>query len=206
MLELIMFDADGVLFESEKANVAYYNEIFRRSGEQHLSEEEEQRCIFYSASQLFESRALGDPNRIARMREIMKALDHRLFFNMLRPYCELRPFLLELKRTYRVGLATNRAVTVPDLLAHLQLEDVFDAIASALDDVEPKPAPDMIKLCLKRAKVESGRAVYVGDSPSDLAAAEAAGTHFIAVGSRVEHHRRIAHIGELPSALENFSA
>jgi hypothetical protein len=43
--------------------------------------------------------------------------------------------------------------------------------------------------------------VYVGDSPIDREAALEAGTHFIAVGARVDHTHRIKTIGELPATL-----
>ena len=33
MIELVIFDADGVLFDSDQSNVAYYNAIFSRIGE-----------------------------------------------------------------------------------------------------------------------------------------------------------------------------
>ena len=48
------------------------------------------------------------------------------------------------------------------------------------------------------------RSVYVGDSPIDCQAALEAGTHFIAVGGRVDHTHRIKTIKELPATLEEL--
>jgi phosphoglycolate phosphatase len=205
MLELVIFDADGVLFESVESNIAYYNAIFDRIGEPQLNPEEERAAIFMAATQVFELRAHGRPERLARMGQIAKSLDFTPFFNLLRPPLELRPFLLGLKRRYRVGLATNRAATVPALIEHLGLDGVFDAVASAQDRVRPKPAPDIVELCLKRAGVVPGSAVYVGDSEIDREAAEAAGAHFIAVGERVHHQHRVTGLAELPAALDRLS-
>jgi HAD superfamily hydrolase (TIGR01509 family) len=125
---------------------------------------------------------------------------------MLRPPFELRPFMLQLKRRYKLGLATNRSATVPALVEHLGLSGVFDAVASALDKVPPKPAPDILRLCLQRAGVDAAQAVYVGDSRIDREAAERAGMHFIGVGRRLEHHRMIATIADLQAALERLAA
>ena len=197
-----MFDADGVLFDSTESNVAYYNWIFAKVGEPPLDRDEEIAAVSYAASEVFAARARGDPAMLRLMHDVTRTMDQTPFFKMLRPPVELRPFMLQLKRRYKLGLATNRSATVPALVEHLGLGGVFDAVASALDQVRPKPAPDILRLCLERAAVEPTRAVYVGDSRIDREAAESAGTHFIGVGSRIEHHRMIATIAELQAALE----
>jgi phosphoglycolate phosphatase len=204
MIELVMFDADGVLFDSTESNVAYYNWIFKQVGEPPLDPDEEISAVSYAAAEVFAARARGDAAMLARMHEVTRTMDQTPFFKMLRPSLDLRPFMLDLKRCYKLGLATNRSATVPALVEHLGLGGIFDAIASALDKVPPKPAPDILRLCLDRAGVEAARAVYVGDSRIDREAAESAGVHFIGVGSRIEHHRMIATIATLQQALETL--
>ena len=201
-----MFDADGVLFDSEESNVAYYNWIFARIGEPPLDRDEEIAAISFAASEVFGARARGDEAKLGRMHDLTRNMDQTPFFKMLRPPIDLRPFMLDLKRRYKLGLATNRSATVPALVEHLGLGGVFDAVASALDKVRPKPAPDILRLCLQRAGVDAARAVYVGDSRIDREAAESAGVHFIGVGSRLEHHRLIATIADLQAALELLDA
>jgi phosphoglycolate phosphatase len=204
MLELVIFDADGVLFESAESNTAYYNAIFAAIGEPPLSPDEERAGIFMAATQVFELRAREEQAKMARMREIAWTIDFTPFFKLLRPPLELRPFLLDLKRSYRVALATNRSATTLGLIEHLALGGVFDAVASARDKVRPKPAPDILRLCLERAGVTSERAVYVGDSQIDVEAASGAGVHFLGVGARVIHPNRVATLGEVPAALERI--
>ncbi len=199
-----MFDADGVLFESDSSNVAYYNAIFSQLGEPVLDRTEEIAAISHAAEQVFAMRARDDAALLERMKEMARSLDPAPFLRLLKPPFELRPFMLELKRNFRVALATNRSATVPALVEHLNLEDVFDAIASARDRVRPKPAPDILELCLSRAGVAAANAIYVGDSAVDIEAARAAGTHFIAVGRRIEHPRRIESLAELPAALSRI--
>src|SRR5580704_15023766 len=174
MLELVIFDADGVLFDSTESNVAYYNAIFAQMHEPPMNREEEKACVFMAALQVFELRARGDRAKFERMREIARVMDPTPFFNLMRPPIELRPFLSALKQRYRLGLATNRSATIPALIDHLGLEGIFDAVASARDPVRPKPAPDIVELCLARAGVIAPRAVYVGDSETDRIAAAAA--------------------------------
>ncbi|HVN27264.1 MAG TPA: HAD family hydrolase [Candidatus Binataceae bacterium] len=205
MIELLMFDADGVLFESFESNIAYYNAIFAQVGEPPLDADEEIKSISYAAADVFRLRARQNTAMLERIHGVARNLDQQPFFDLLRPPFELRPFMLELKRRYRLALATNRSATVPALVEHLKLADVFDAIASALDKVAPKPAPDILRLCLARARVTPEQAVYIGDSPIDREAAEAAGIAFIGVGPRVEHHHRIASLHELDDALRRLT-
>jgi phosphoglycolate phosphatase len=206
MIELVIFDADGVLFDSSESNIAYYNAIFRALGEPPLSPAEEIASYSNATTQVFADRTHGDRERYARMLETARTLDNVPFLKMLRPPLELRPFMTELKKRYRLALATNRSGTVPALVEHLNLEGMFDAIASAKDKVRPKPAPDILDLCLERAGTRAARAVYVGDSAIDLEASRGAGLHFIAVGPRVTHHHRVDTIVDLPARLEALIA
>jgi phosphoglycolate phosphatase len=205
MLDLVIFDADGVLFESGDSNTAYYNAIFNILGEPPLSPEEERLGVFLSAKQVFEHRAEGDAERIRRMQQVGAQLDFTPYFHLLTPPFELRPFLLEMKARYKVGLATNRSVTVPRLLQHLNLVDVFDAIACAQDSVRPKPAPDIVNLCIERAGARKEAAVYVGDSEIDYIAAQGAGVRFIGLGDRVKSPTVIDRLHDLPAALQRIS-
>jgi HAD superfamily hydrolase (TIGR01549 family) len=206
MIEFVMFDADGVLFDSGESNVAYYNAIFAQMDEPPLDAREEVNAISHAAEQVFGDRARGDEVMLARMKEIARTLDQTPYFRLLRPPFELRPFMLMLKSRYKLGLATNRSATVPALVEYLGIADVFDAIACMRDRVRPKPAPDILRLCMERADATPERAVYVGDSPVDRAAAMEAGTHFIGVGRRVEHHSRVHTIAELPALLDDMIA
>ena len=205
MIELVIFDADGVLFDSIESNIAYYNAIFRQVGEPAMDAAEESRSISYAADEMFIARARSDRAKLEAMRAVARSLDGSAFFKMLRAPLELRPFMLQLRTRYRLGLATNRSQTVPKLVEHLKLEGIFDAIASALDGVPPKPAPDILQLCMQRVGTAPQRSVYVGDSPIDCQAALEAGTYFIAVGSRVDHTHRIKTIRDLPAVLEKLA-
>ena len=206
MLELVIFDADGVLFESADSNTAFYNAIFKLMGEPPLSPEEERMAVFLSANQVFEQRAGGDQARLRRMQQIGAELDFTPFFHLLDPPFELRPFLLDIKRRHKIGLATNRSVTVPRLLEHLNLVGVFDAVACTQDQVKPKPAPDIVNLCMARAGVSKDHAVYVGDSEIDYIAAQGAGVRFIGLGDRVRSPQVIERLHDLPAALERIAA
>src|SRR5258708_38190963 len=97
MLELVIFDADGVLFDSTESNTAYYNAIFKLIGEPPLDLAEERAGVFMSALQIFEQRAKGDLATVERMREVARTMDSTPFFKLLRPYPALRGLLSRIR-------------------------------------------------------------------------------------------------------------
>ena len=101
MIELVMFDADGVLFDSDESNVAYYNWIFAQIGEPQLDRDEEISAISFAAAEVFAARARGDTAKLRMMQELTRGMDQAPFFKMLRPPFELRPFMRSEER--RVG-------------------------------------------------------------------------------------------------------
>ncbi|HLH75903.1 MAG TPA: HAD family hydrolase [Candidatus Binataceae bacterium] len=206
MIEFVMFDADGVLFESVQSNIAFYNAIFAQVGQPCLEPHEQSQCIFMATREVFAQRAGADLHLRERMAAVAAELDAAPFFRLLQPPFELRPFLHRLRQRYKLGLATNRSTTVPALIEHLDLRDIFDAITCLQDAVAPKPAPDLLNLCMKRAGVGAAHAIYVGDSPIDSEAAAAAGVGFIGVGQRVSTPHRIEALAELPALLERLDA
>ncbi len=65
-------------------------------------------------------------------------------------------------------------------LRFLGLEDTFDAVVCADDVTHGKPDPEPVQLALSLLKVEATRAVFVGDSPHDMASGKAAGVKTLA--------------------------
>jgi len=65
MIELVIFDADGVLFDSTESNVAYYNWILAKVDEPPLDRDEEILAVSYAASEMFAARARGDAIKLA---------------------------------------------------------------------------------------------------------------------------------------------
>ncbi|MFH0773656.1 MAG: HAD-IA family hydrolase [bacterium] len=92
--------------------------------------------------------------------------------------------LMKLKRKYKkFGIATGRPKDEAlYVINRFNLQELFDVIIAKEDVKREKPFPDPILLVMKELNVKNG--VYIGDSPSDVIAAEAAGIPSIYIGNQ----------------------
>jgi HAD superfamily hydrolase (TIGR01509 family) len=201
-LKLVILDCDGVLFDSFRSNVAYYDAILAKMGSPPLDDESKRLCHVYSTPQLFAHLYPDEPERAREATRIAYSIDYRPFLEYMDPEPGLHEVLGKLKASYLVALATNRGKSIPALLERFGLEDTFDLVSTILDVPRPKPAPDMLLHCLEKTGLGPERAVYVGDMENDLIAAEAAGIPFILMGNSISHPIRIHRLVELPGRLE----
>jgi HAD superfamily hydrolase (TIGR01509 family) len=182
-----MLDCDGVLFDSFRSNVAYYNAVLQEMGGPPMDQETSSLCHVYSTPQLFAHLYRDSPKQAKEAERIAYTIDYRPFLEYMDPAPGLHDVLGALKASYRVALATNRGKSIPSLLERFGLEGMFDVISTIMVVPRPKPAPDILLYCLERMGVAPEQAVYVGDMENDRIAAEAAGIPFILVGNSISH-------------------
>jgi pyrophosphatase PpaX len=137
---------------------------------------------------------VGGPGLVAQMR----SLDASRVDDLVEAYrlhneplhaqlesCEgIEDALAELRRQgRRLGIVTaKRQATVRLAFEVLpQLEPFFDVVVGAEDTERHKPHPEPLLVALERLDASPNEAAYVGDSPFDVRAAQAAGVAAIAV-------------------------
>lgn len=83
----------------------------------------------------------------------------------------------------RLGIVTAsmRAVVEPGM-TRLNLDGLFEVVVCADDVARGKPHPEALLRALEELGLPPAEARYVGDTPTDLEMARAAGTPFVAVG------------------------
>src|SRR5207244_542816 len=91
--------------------------------------------------------------------------------------------LEELKdRGHRLGIVTaKRRRTVDLAFARVPVEHLFDVVVAGDETEQNKPHPAPLRLALERLGASPAEAAYVGDSPFDMQAANAAGLRAIGV-------------------------
>jgi phosphoglycolate phosphatase len=205
MLSLVIFDCDGVLFDSADANIAYYNAVLDRLGLPPLDEEWSRRAHFLSSHQLYEAMFGPASALAAEARRVGREVDYGPYYQLMRPMAELDRVLQTLRARYRLAMATNRSSTVPGVMRAFGLDRFIELAVGSHDVAHPKPHPDMLEKCLAHFGVEPRAAVYVGDSETDYRAAVAAGVHFLAVGEIAPGAHRVRELSELPPRLETLT-
>jgi phosphoglycolate phosphatase len=200
-LRLIMLDCDGVLFDSWKANVAFYNAVLAAAGLPPLDAHGERLCHTLSSAQLYARLFGADPSLERRVREVAARVDYTPFFDLMEPAPALLDSLERLAAHCPLALATNRGRTLAALIERFALSSFFAIHLGVLDVARPKPAPDLLHGCLRRAGVAASAAVYVGDTELDRAAAAEASVAYVGVGAASGARCAVGELRELPALL-----
>lgn len=177
----IVYDFDGVLFASKRANLAYYNLILKEFGVAPVDETDEAKvflCHTANSAHVFEV-LLG-----AEKQQQALAFAVELGYRQFIPLMEMEPHLtasLKILASYiPLAVATNRGESTFDILRHFKLDRYFKTVVTCRDVKNPKPDPEMLYLASERLGVAKERLVYVGDSDLDRQAADGAGIFFAA--------------------------
>lgn len=204
-IRLVIFDCDGVLFDSEPANLAFYREVLRRAEAPPMPESAEAAYHSLASAQLFQQLFGDRPELLARVQGVAKATEYAPFFPLMQPKPLLRETLALLHERYAIAMATNRGQTTQGVVDFYALREFFDLALGVLDVARPKPHPDMLLRCLEHFAVAASEAVYVGDQPTDLEAAEAAGIAFIGMGPMCGRTKRSAQrFEEIPGIISSI--
>lgn len=182
-IKVVAFDCDGVMFDTTKANKAYYNEILQHFGRPTLTPDQFAYCHSHTADQSIE-RLFSDAKSFREAQNYRKSMSYIPFlkYMVLEPY--LKPLLEKLRPRYKTAIATNRSNTMDRVLSEHGLEEYFDLVVSSNDVDRPKPYPDPLIKILEHFEIDAYNALYVGDSELDEIAAKAAGVPFVAYQNR----------------------
>lgn len=205
-IRLVVLDCDGVLFDSARANVEFYNEVLRRMGLPGLVGDLERFCHYSSSRQLFERLFASDPVRFEEAVAVSRSVDYTPFYSFMTPVPRLTDTLAALKRGRSLAMATNRTRTGAEVVRIFRLEPWIEFVSTVGPEVRAKPEPDVLVRCLAHFDVRGEEAVYVGDAESDRVAAERAGMHFVGVGDVPGAARRVSGLGDVLELLADPAA
>lgn len=178
--ELLIFDCDGVIFDSYNANILYFNHCLELAGYLPLTEDGINKVVYMSTNQLVQE-LIHDPEEVRRVMLLTQNTDYTPFIRYMEPLFNLEQTFDQLKKKYHLALASNRGASLIKLMEHFSLMNFFEHAISTLG-ARPKPDPDMLNQCLSHFGISSEKAVYLGDSRTDYEAAQSAKIDFVWVG------------------------
>lgn len=188
----VIFDCDGVMFESRRANLAYYNDILAFFDVDPVTEDEKDKAdLCHTAASAEVLTSLLGRERLAQALDIAASIDYRKFIPHMTPEPGLYDVLETLSAELPLAVATNRGYSMPEILEHFQLTKFFTAVVTSRDVARPKPHPDMLFLAIEKLGIDIDNLLFVGDSIYDRAAAESAGVAFAAYKTAIDADTRM---------------
>ena len=178
--QVVIFDCDGVLFDSKDANIAFYNEILAQF-HLHPMTREEVEYVHVSTAEgaLRYLLARRDLNVLEEILANRPHVDYTPFIRLMHMEPHLKELLESLPPQIKRAVSTNRATTITDVLRIHGLEGEFDLVISSLDVKNPKPHPESVLKILHRFSLSPTEALFVGDSVVDQEAAQGARVPFV---------------------------
>jgi HAD superfamily hydrolase (TIGR01509 family) len=177
-----LFDVDGTLLDSNYVHAMSWRRALRECG--------------YDVPTAWIHGRIGMDGDLM-LRELLGPLDpaesdrltsaRQPHFEALVPDIQVLPGARELlaavsQRGVRVVLATSAgAAELPHLLAALGPVDDVDVVTTGADVEAAKPRPDVFHAAMRQAGADPGRAIAVGDTVWDIAAATRAGLGCVCV-------------------------
>ncbi len=184
-VKCVIYDCDGVLFDSFEANTKLYNDLCAMVGRVPLREGEMQYVHTHTVYEAIHF-IFGEEDGLEKKAlESMKQVDLRDYF----VYLKMEPHLFQaLEKLKEKGIFrainTNRTTSMKHILERFNLGPYFDMVVTALDVKNPKPHPESVEKILAALQLKQEEAVFVGDSDVDQQTAESSGVTFIAYKNR----------------------
>ena len=184
-LKCVIYDCDGVLFDSFEANTKLYNDLCALVRRVPLREEEMQYVHTHTVYEAIHFLFARENDLEKKALECMKQVDLRNYI----VYLKMEPHLFQAleklreKGIFRV-INTNRTTSMKHIMERFNLWPYFDMVVTALDVKNPKPHPESIEKIIAALRLKKEEAVFVGDSDVDKQTAESSGVRFIAYKNR----------------------
>jgi HAD superfamily hydrolase (TIGR01509 family) len=174
MLKAILFDIDGVLVDTRQANIAFYQQLLSKFGYPPPTSED---VISHFHLTMWDSikyyAHTNDSKIIDQFFDAGLKLEYPKHL-MVVPV-NSQSVLTDLSLKYKLGLVTGRVNRgVRDFLDVFGHQDLFSVKVTAEEYTHPKPHPDPLLLATKKLQIKPKEAIYIGDMPSDIEAAQQA--------------------------------
>jgi len=182
--QLLVFDCDGVLFDTAAANLTYYNLFLEHFGRQPMTAAQFEFVHAHTIDQALNYLFDGDQRVIAQAYQFRKTIDYGDFLKHLTIEPTLVDLLARIRPPLKTAIATNRTDTMQRLLEEFGLKAQFDMVVTSLDVTRPKPHPEPLQKILDHFGLDAQDALYVGDTDVDAQAAAAAAIPFAAYRNR----------------------
>jgi phosphoglycolate phosphatase len=203
-IQAVIFDCDGVMFDTVAANKAYYNQILQQFGRPPMTPAQFAYCHMHTGDNALAHLFGDDAPQLQAAQDYRRQMGYGRFIHLMEIEPHLLPLVRALRPRIKTAIATNRADTMEEVMQVHGLVDEFDLVVTSRDVVNPKPAPDVLVKVLAHFALTPAEALYVGDSSVDEQAAAAVGIPLVAYRNpELKARFHIAHLDEVRPLVGN---
>jgi pyrophosphatase PpaX len=176
----VLFDLDGTLIDSGEMILSSFRHATRTVLAREIPDAE--LAALVGGSSIYEQMRTLDPSRVQELVRVYREHNGPLHDD-LEAFAGVEDLLARLRREgRRLGVVTaKRRKTVDLAFAVLPIEHFFDAVVTSEDTAFHKPRPEPVLAALERLDARPDEAAFVGDSPYDVGAGNAAGVFTVGV-------------------------
>jgi len=195
----VIYDCDGVMFDSFEANFTFYARILEHFDVPPLdrADAETMRVLHtYAYRDVMEHLFAGDDRKEPALR-FASTINYLDLVPLMIMEEGFRETLETLRSRVDLAVCTNRSTSMDAVLATFGLTAYFGCVMTASKVANPKPHPEPLLKVLDHFGLAPAEALFVGDSLVDCQAAQAAGVPFVAYKADLPAFARIDRHGEI---------
>lgn len=179
-IKAVVFDCDGVMFDTALANRKFYDEVLQNFDRPSLTDAQflQVHMMTVTNAVVYLFPEITDHGPVF---QCLKQIGYEKFIRYMKIEDGLEGLLDDLaSHGFIRAVATNRTDTMGKVLADYSLTDKFDMVVTAADVKKAKPDPEQLEKIMARFSLGPDQVLFIGDSIYDQQAARAAGTVFAA--------------------------
>ncbi|MFA5802593.1 MAG: pyrophosphatase PpaX [Thermoleophilia bacterium] len=176
-----LFDLDGTLIDTTELIAR----SFRHAYSSVIGGEPADEVLMANVGQpLMTQMELLGGHQAQELYDTYRVFNHARHDEFINTYDGIEELLVELKaRGAKLAIVTSKSRETVDMAFRcIPIEHYFDAVITTDDTDNHKPHPQPILLAMRMLDLAPDESVYIGDSPFDIKAGQAAGIATAAVG------------------------
>lgn len=188
----VIYDCDGVMFDSLEANFAFYRRVMDHMGMLlDWDDPDVIRVIHTFANREVMNHFFRGEAERQRAISFAGSIDYRTLIPLMKMEEGFRETLDELRGRLGLAVCTNRSTSMDAVLEEFGLSEYFSLVMTAAKASRPKPHPEPLLKILRHFSLSADEVLFVGDSAVDSQAAAAAGVPFVAYKADLQGIARI---------------